>query len=67
MSPLHVAAERGGRLNIVKYLVEKKANIDIQDNNEVNLCNWTYSLQAPETEHYSHSLIFQNHIDYYGK
>ena len=67
MSPLHVAAERGGRLNIVEYLVEKAANINIQDINEVNLCNWTHSVQAPEAEHYSHSLIFRNHIDYYGK
>ena len=67
MSPLHVAAERGGRLNIVEYLVKKEAKINIQDNNKVKLCNWTHSLQAPEMEHYSHSLIFQNHIDYSGK
>ena len=40
MTPLHVAAERGGRLNIVKYLVVKNADItNIQDNDGVKLCN----------------------------
>ena len=37
MTPLHIAAERGGRLNIVEYLVGKEADINITDNNKVNL------------------------------
>ena len=35
MTPLHVAAERGGRFNIVEYLVGKEADINIKDNNGV--------------------------------
>ena len=31
MTPLHVAAEKGDRLNIVKYLIGKGANINIKD------------------------------------
>ena len=37
MTPLHVAAERGGRFNILEYLVKEKAKINIQDSNEVSL------------------------------
>ena len=40
MTPLHVAAERGGRLKIVEYLVEKGANINIQDGDTV--CDYTF-------------------------
>ena len=36
MTPLHVAAERGGRSKIVEYLV-KKADINIEDHNGVNV------------------------------
>ena len=40
MTPLHVAAERGGRLKIAEYLVEKGANINIQDGDKV--CDYTF-------------------------
>ena len=40
MTPLHVAAERGGRLKIAEYLVEKGANINIQDSDTV--CDYTF-------------------------
>ena len=38
MTPLHVAAERGDRFNIGKYLIGKGADINIQDKNGVNYC-----------------------------
>ena len=41
MVPLHLAAERG-HLDIVKYFVSQKADINIKDNNGVNICNYTY-------------------------
>ena len=31
-------------MNIVKYLVGKKADINIKDNNGVNICEWTVYL-----------------------
>ena len=31
MTPLHVAAETGGRSRIINYLVDRGANINIQD------------------------------------
>ena len=31
MTPLHVAAEKGDRLDIVKYLCEEGADINIKD------------------------------------
>jgi len=34
MTPLHLAAE-GAHVKIMEYLVERKANINIQDNNGV--------------------------------
>ena len=40
MTPLHVAAERGGRLRIVEYLVKNGANINIQDSDTV--CDYTF-------------------------
>ena len=40
MTPLHVAAERGGRLRIVEYLVKNGANINIQDSDKV--CDYTF-------------------------
>ena len=36
MTPLHVAAEKGDRISIVKYLVDQKADINIKDDNEVS-------------------------------
>ena len=38
MTPLHVAVERGDRINIMKYLIKKGADINIKDNHEVNIC-----------------------------
>ena len=38
MTPLHVAVERGDRINIMKYLIKKGADINIKDNHEVNSC-----------------------------
>ena len=35
MTPLHVAAEKG-RFNVIKPLVDKGANINIEDNDGVN-------------------------------
>ena len=35
MAPLHVAAEKGDRFKIVKYLVDSGARINIQDDNGV--------------------------------
>ena len=32
MTPLHLAAKKGGRSNIVNYPVDEGAGIDIQDN-----------------------------------
>ena len=31
MTPLHLAAKKGGRSNIVNHLVDKGANVNIQD------------------------------------
>ena len=36
MTPLHVAAEKGDRISIVKYLVDNGADINIKDDNEVS-------------------------------
>lgn len=36
MTPLHVAAQKGDRISIVKYLLRKKADINIEDNNGVS-------------------------------
>ena len=36
MTPLHVAAQKGDRISIVKYLVDQKADINIEDNNGVS-------------------------------
>ena len=36
MTPLHVAAEKGDRLDIVKYLCEKGADINIKDQSGVS-------------------------------
>ena len=35
MTPLHVAAEKGDRLEIVEYLIKKGADINIKDNSGV--------------------------------
>ena len=40
MTPLHVAAERG-HPRIVEYLVDKGADIDIQDKNGVNMYDYS--------------------------
>ena len=37
MTPLHVAAEKGHFEEIVGYLVDNRATIDVQDNNGVSL------------------------------
>ena len=36
MTPLHVVAEKGDRLDIVKYLLDKGADINIKDYNGVS-------------------------------
>ena len=36
MTPLHVAAEKGDRLDIVEYLISKEADINITDDNGVS-------------------------------
>ena len=36
MTPLHVAAEKGDRLNIVQYFITKGADIDIKGYNGVS-------------------------------
>ena len=36
MTPLHVAAEKGESLEIVKYLIDRGADINIKNNNGVN-------------------------------
>ena len=38
MTPLHLAAE-GGRIKVVKHLVEQGADINIQDDNGVIICD----------------------------
>ena len=42
MTPLHIASEKGDRINIVKCLVGK-ADINIKDVNGVNACDYTTS------------------------
>ena len=41
MTPLHLAAE-SGRIKVVKYLVERGADINIQDENGVIIYDRTY-------------------------
>ena len=36
MTPLHVAAKKGESLDIVEYLIDKEANINIKDYNGVS-------------------------------
>ena len=36
MTPLHVVAEKGDRLDVVKYLLDKGADINIKDYNGVS-------------------------------
>ena len=36
MTPLHVAAQRGDRISIVKYFLHQKADINIKDDNKVS-------------------------------
>lgn len=36
MTPLHVAAQRGDRISIVKYFLDQKADINIKDDNRVS-------------------------------
>ena len=38
MTPLHAAAERG-RFRIVKYLIDKEAEINAENNDGVGICN----------------------------
>ena len=44
MTPLHVAAEKGDRLDIVKYLVDNGADINSKDDNGVS---GTYIASCP--------------------
>ena len=44
MTPLHVAVERGDRINIMKYLLNKGAAIDVTDKHGVNIYVWLYYL-----------------------
>ena len=37
MTPLHVAAEKGGRSNIMELLIISKADINAKDNDEVSI------------------------------
>ena len=41
MTPLHLAAE-SGRVKILRYLVDQGADINIQDDNGVIICDCTY-------------------------
>ena len=41
MTPLHLAAE-SGRIKILKHFVEQGADINIQDDNGVIICDHTY-------------------------
>ena len=41
MTPLHLAAE-SGRVKILGYLVDQGADINIQDDNGVIICDHTY-------------------------
>ena len=43
MTPLHLAAECG-RIRILYYFVEQRADINIQDDNGVSICDHTYSV-----------------------
>ena len=40
MTALHIAAERG-HIQIVEYLAEKRADIDIQDKKGVMICDYS--------------------------
>ena len=46
MTPLHVAVERGDRINIMKYLLNKGAAIDVTDKHGVNIYVWLYYVQV---------------------
>ena len=39
-----MAAETGGHLNIVEYLLGEEADVKIRDSNGVNICDWTIYL-----------------------
>ena len=41
MTPLHLAAE-SDHIKVVKYLFEQGADINIQDDNGVSICDCTY-------------------------
>ena len=58
MTPLHVAAERGDRFNIGKYLIGKGTDINIQDKNGVNYC--TTAQRSTYFVHCSHILLFSS-------
>ena len=44
MTPLHVAAEKGGRSNIMELLIISKADINAKDNDEVSIWNQKISI-----------------------
>ena len=47
MTPLHVAAEKGDRLDIVKYLISKGADINIKDDSGVSETTLLNEHQVP--------------------
>ena len=47
MTPLHVAAEKGDRLDIVEYLISKEADINITDDNGVSETNDRTGVPCP--------------------
>ena len=47
MTPLHLAAI-SGHIKVVKYLVEQGADINIQDENGVSICDCTSAARIPD-------------------
>lgn len=48
MTPLHVAAQRGDRISIVKYFLHQKADINIKDGNKVSQTTLVYGTVIQE-------------------
>ena len=47
MIPLHLAAE-SGRIKILGYFIEQGADINIQDDNGVSICDCTSAARIPD-------------------